>query len=548
MLKLLRKKGFAKKVLWFIAIIIILSFGFFGTAYLLTDNKTADYAGTILGKKVSAEDFGKAYQAVYVQALIRFGDKFSEISRFLNLEAETWDRLILLREAAKRKIKAGDEEVVQAIEQYAFFQRDGHFDPLLYNDILRYAFRVSARDFEESIRDNLKFITLFQQITSPVAVTDKEVLEAFRRENEKIQVSYILVTPEQSQKDVSFDEVEGEEEAQNYYEQHKNEFLVPPTISVEYISLDFPPPAGSLSAEGSPPLARPPSASLTKGGLAAKAGGLTAQPEPAKEESQKETAAAEAPTVTEEMKRPVREKANAIFQDLLVNPDMQAAGGKHSAEVRSSGFFSMEQPDLALGWPYELLIKLFQMDKNAVNDPFETPRGMLITQVKGKKDAYIPEYKDITKKVTEALRKDKAKAIARAKTEEYLKLVQDAFARTELKDFAQTVKSLGLEVRQTPIFGRGEYLPLVGISKEFQDAAFALTEQNNLSGVVATETGYSVVHLDSRVPADEKQFEERKQSLSEKLLNERRTQAFNGFLSDLRLKAKITSNLPQKKQ
>ena len=380
MLKLLRKKGFAKKVLWFIAIIIILSFGFFGTAYLLTDNKTADYAGTILGKKVSAEDFGKAYQAVYVQALIRFGDKFSEISRFLNLEAETWDRLILLREAAKRKIKAGDEEVVQAIEQYAFFQRDGRFDPLLYNDILRYAFRVSARDFEESIRDNLKFITLFQQITSPVAVTDKEVLEAFRRENEKIQVSYILVTPEQSQKDVSFDEVEGEEEAQNYYEQHKNEFLVPPTISVEYISLDFPPPAGSLSAEGSPPLAR----------LVRKRAYLTAQPEPAKEESQKETAAAEAPTVTEEMKRPVREKANAIFQDLLVNPDMQAAGGKHNVEVRSSGFFSMEQPDLALGWSYELLIKLFQMDKNAVNDPFETPRGNADHQGQGRKGRLYP--------------------------------------------------------------------------------------------------------------------------------------------------------------
>ncbi len=75
-----------------------------------------------------------------------------------------------------------------------------------------------------------------------------------------------------------------------------------------------------------------------------------------------------------------------------------------------------------------------------------------------------------------------------------------------------------------------------------------MTEQNNLSGVVATETGYSVVHLDSRVPTDEKQFEEKKQSLSEKLLNERRTQTFNDFLSDLRLKAKITSNLPQKKQ
>ena len=536
MLKLLRKKGVTKKILWVILVLIILSFGLFGTAYLVTNKKPVDYAGTISGKKVSAEEFSKAYQAVYVQALIRFGDKFSEISRFLNLEAETWDRLILLREAAKRKIKASDEEVVQAIEQYAFFQRDGHFDPLLYNDILRYAFRVSARDFEEGIRDNLKFITLFQQITSPVAVTDKEVLESFKRENEKIQVSYILVTPEQFEKDVSFND----EEVQNYYAQNKNEFIVPPTISVEYINLDFPPP------EGSPPLAR----------LAAKAGGLTAEgilsanPAPKKEESNtaSTTAATETPTVTEEMKRPMREKANAIFQDLLVNPDMQAAGGKHNVEAKSSGFFSMEQPDLALGWSYELLIKLFQMDKNAVNDPFETPGGMLIIKIKDKKDPYIPEYKDIADKVAEALRKSKAKTIAKEKTEEYLKLVEEAFAKTELKNFAQAVKGLGLEVHQTPVFGRGEYLPLVGISKEFQDAAFTLTEQNNLSGVVATETGYSVVHLDSRVPADEKQFEEKKQSLSEKLLNDRRTQTFNDFLSDLRQKARITSNLPQKKQ
>ncbi len=523
MLKLLRKKGFAKKVLWVIAVIIILSFGFFGTAYLVTNKKPVDSAGTIFGKKISAEDFSKAYQAVYTQALIRFGDKFNEISRYLNLEAETWDRLILLREAAKRRIKASDSEVVQTIGEYAFFQRDGHFDPLLYNDILRYAFRISARDFEEGIRDNLKFITLFQQITAPVTVTDAEVLEAFKRENEKTQVSYILVTPERFQKDVSLND----EEAQNYYTQNKNEFIVPSTINVEYITLDFPPPAGSLSA--------------------------AAKPEPPKEETAPEatkpaTAADQTPTVTEEMKKPVRDKANAIFQDLLVNPDMQVAGQKNNVEVRSSGFFSMEQPDLVLGWPYELLIKLFQMDKNAVNDPFETPQGMLIVKIKEKKDAYIPGYKDVTEKVAEALRKNKAKAIAREKTEEYLKLIRDAFAKTELKDFAQTVKDAGLEVHQTPVFGRGEYLPVVGISREFQDASFALTEQNNLSGVVATETGYSVVHLDSRVPADEKQFAEKKQSLSEKLLNERRAQTFNDFLNDLRQQAKITSNLPQKSQ
>ena len=53
MLKLLRKKGIAKKVIWFIAIIIIISFGFLGTAYLITDSGSVNDAGKIFGKTIS---------------------------------------------------------------------------------------------------------------------------------------------------------------------------------------------------------------------------------------------------------------------------------------------------------------------------------------------------------------------------------------------------------------------------------------------------------------------------------------------------------------
>ncbi|MCK4882932.1 MAG: hypothetical protein KAS92_07905, partial [Candidatus Omnitrophica bacterium] len=38
MLNILRKKGFAKKVIWAVAIVIIISFGFGGTFYLLSGN------------------------------------------------------------------------------------------------------------------------------------------------------------------------------------------------------------------------------------------------------------------------------------------------------------------------------------------------------------------------------------------------------------------------------------------------------------------------------------------------------------------------------
>jgi len=51
MLKQLRQKGVAKKIIWFIAIIIIISFGFFGTASLLSNQNNTGYAGKIFGKK-----------------------------------------------------------------------------------------------------------------------------------------------------------------------------------------------------------------------------------------------------------------------------------------------------------------------------------------------------------------------------------------------------------------------------------------------------------------------------------------------------------------
>ena len=56
MLKILRKKGVAKKLLWATAIVIIISFGLFGEAYLMNSGRKGNIAGTVFGKKVSVDD------------------------------------------------------------------------------------------------------------------------------------------------------------------------------------------------------------------------------------------------------------------------------------------------------------------------------------------------------------------------------------------------------------------------------------------------------------------------------------------------------------
>lgn len=103
MLKILRKKGVAKKIIWFIAIVIIISFGFFGTASLLSNQRNTGYAGKIFGKKISFDQFEKVYGHVAIQALIKYGDNFNKIREHLDLESQTWDRLIMLHEAKKER-------------------------------------------------------------------------------------------------------------------------------------------------------------------------------------------------------------------------------------------------------------------------------------------------------------------------------------------------------------------------------------------------------------------------------------------------------------
>ena len=74
MLEILRRKGVNKTILWFIAIVIILSFGVFGTAYRL-DN-TVNSAGSLFGHNVSIKEFQTAYLDARDQAIRLYGDEY----------------------------------------------------------------------------------------------------------------------------------------------------------------------------------------------------------------------------------------------------------------------------------------------------------------------------------------------------------------------------------------------------------------------------------------------------------------------------------------
>lgn len=507
MLKLMRKKGFAKKMIWAIAIVIIFSFGFFGTAYLVTGNSSPRYAGKIFGKKISVEDFNKVYKNARTQAVRQYGYNLNKVAHLLNLEAKTWDILILLREVKKRKINVSNNKIITAIEEDNSFQKNGQFDILLYNTILR-NLQIRPRDYEESVRDNLKIAELYKQITSSVVLSEEDVFKEYRNRNEKTQVSYVLVLSGSFSKDV----VPDASKIEQYYQNNKPEFLVPPSVNVQYLTLDFP--ELNESAEN---------------------------PETEIDNNENQEAK------LEEEKDIIREKADAIVQELLINPDMEKIAKKHNLEAKISGFFSMEQPNLTLGWSYDLLNRIFQMDLGEASEPIETTTGLSIVQIKEKRESYIPQFSEVQDKVRAAVAGEIAKNVALKKTQKYRETIKEDLNKTKLRDFPKAAKALELEIHQTPVFSRGQYLPQIGISKEFQEAAFALTEENDLSDVVEITNGYCILSLDSYIPVEENEYEKVKEELALTISQEKQNAVFGGFVAQLRIQSGLIDNIPELK-
>lgn len=488
MLKVLRKKGVSKKILWGIAIVIIISFGFFGTANYMSNSSTVSSAGKIHGKTVSIDDFDQAYKDTRMQAMMRYGDNFAKISQFLNLDSETWDRIILLDEADKRNLKVSDAEVVDAIKEFSFFQRNGQYDSLLYTDVLRYVLKVRPREFEESIRESLKLKKLFQQETFLVTATPEEVHDAFKQKNEKIKVSYVVFPAEKFKDQVAYDE----SKSQSFFESHKDEFMMPNSINVDYLSWEIP--AGADEAA----------------------------------------------------KTALADTTKTVYQDIQQS-NFDKAAQKHNLAVNSSGFFSLEQPNLKLGWPYDVLLKVFSLNVKQVTEPIETPKGFYILRLKDKKDAYMPEFAEVKDRIKDMLILDEAKQVAQQRAQQALQTVKEQLSASPM-EFSKLAKSLGFDVEQTALFARGEYLPKIGISKSFQDAAFALNDQQKLSETVEIGKGYGFIYLEQYEPVNEADFEKEKDKLGESLLAERKGAAFNDFLTQLRLKANLVDNISKLKK
>lgn len=244
MLQIFADKERNKKIMIGIFICILPGFLLWGTSSIMRSAKEPSApAAVIFGRRVAAEDFSQAMQAVRMQTMMQFGDSFSQVEKFLDFRNLALERLILLHEGRSRGIRVSDEDVRRAIARNPAFQRKGAFDPAGYEYVMRYVLRVQPRAFEEMTRQNLVLARLYDQVTAAVTASDSEVRAAYEKENEQISISYIAGLPAEFQKNIVVDDAE----LTDYFSKNAQEFKQPISFNLEYLTFESEPQAVGAS-------------------------------------------------------------------------------------------------------------------------------------------------------------------------------------------------------------------------------------------------------------------------------------------------------------
>lgn len=486
MLKSLRKN--AKQILWPLTIAMIIAMGGYGVWYLVQPEAPSESeAGVIWGRKITLEEFLQAARASQIMAWIR-GQPLDQ----KQLYSQAWERIILKEEAQRLGVTSDRKELSVFLARLPLFQTEGRFNRQHYLRLMQ-QWRIGEVTFEELMRDSMAIDKLRSNIWNQALVSEAEIKEIYERFNEKVKVEYVEILKETFREPIDIPEFV----LNNYYEQNKSQFQIPPQVEIQYILI--PRESFEESVEITPE--------------EVKAYYQDNQNSFADEEGN----IAELPAVREEILiELVRQKADdavaararEIDRMLSDITDLKVAAEKFALPVKSTGPFFASEPVPGLGEAGEINRAAFAMQTGEISYPVPLLEGTCFFQLLRKEDSHLLLFEEVRERIQEILNEELT-------NQEALKVARDELS--ELRQlmveknlcFSEAVEELGLKTITTHFFTR-EVQEDIPPSPIFVSAAF-LVPLGEVSDLVPTPEGYAFLHVLEREPAEPLPEEKKKE-------------------------------------
>jgi peptidyl-prolyl cis-trans isomerase D len=478
MLDFLRKRKRSWIITFLLGVIIIVFVAFYGGSKL-QDTKLQTVA-EVNGEIISQPEFAEQYQrAVDRYRELLKGSLSPEMIKSLNLKGNLLDELIqkrlALQEARKLGLTVTDDELVNIIAQIPEFQVAGRFNKERYLQLLR-ANKLTPERFEEDQRDQLTIQRLYGVIFDSIQVTDAEVRDRYRFEQEKINLDFIRLPFGNFVSEVKLTE----EEIKKYYERNKESLKEPLKVQVEYLSYPFEQFASAvqLSDKEIEDYYQANREAKFHNPKQAKVRYLSIRLAPSADAKQKEEATARAGRILAEA------RAGKDFAELAKKNSDDASAAK-GGDV---GWIAQGQ------LPPQLDKPVFTLAKGGISDVIETPGGLQIVKVDDIREEKTQSLKEATSEISRILKTEKSKR------EAALAADRDREKALSGADLAKLAQDKGVSTTVTRWFSNGEVLPEIGQNQEFYKTAMNLSAKDISPVIEGTNTYYLVRLKEKKEP------------------------------------------------
>jgi len=310
--------------------------------------------------------------------------------------------------------------------------------------------RLTPKEFENEIRQQLRISRIKRLVQDEVKYTDNELWGQFVWENEKINLSFIEIDPNM----ISTKDGFGDKEIKDFYDKHQEEFLMPDKIKIAY--LEFYPKNFKKRVEISQKDIEDYYKEFPEEFWQPKkvhARHILIKVDPDAKKTEKENARKKAEKTLSMI------KSGGLFEEIAKQYSQDKATAGKGGDL---GFFSRGQ----MVKPFEEAA--FKLKPGEVSGIVETKFGYHIIKVEEIEEEGAKPLEKVKQKIQENLTEEKARELAK---KEAYRAYRTALKTKDLKGYAE---KKGLKVMETDYFSRDRDYPFFINSEEILEEMFSL--------------------------------------------------------------------------
>jgi peptidyl-prolyl cis-trans isomerase D len=444
----LRKKFIARVLMFGVAVIFII-----GSVYIYSGFKKSgsffsspEVALKVNGDKITRQQYQNALRNKIDQMRQQYGENFASMSRNIDFEQQTTDelvqRILLSQQVDAFKINISDREFDKTI-----LEEPGAFQVYQY-----LSSRGEGDSYRKSFKETLGMQRLVKMLSDMAVVTDSEVEQEYRRQNEKAKLKYIEFPNNDFQNQVSVTD----EQIVRYYEKHKDKYKKSDQVNIEYLKIDpkFLEISVSISdAEIKNYYTRHKEDEFTEE-EEVKARHILLKVEENASEEDKNKVKAKALDVLKKVKEPGADFA-ALAEEYSDDPGSAKKGG-------DLGFFKRGR------MVPEFEEAAFKLNPGEISDLVESTYGYHIIKVEEKKERRVKTLDEARNEIQRKLAKDEAIAKTKEMADDLLFDVDVEGMESAAK--LEKYQKLSLNVSKTGFFSKDDnQIPTIGSSWTYRD-------------------------------------------------------------------------------